>query len=78
MRQLGFSMIEVLVTMFIVAIGLLGLLGLHVDSQAAELEVGPPSIELDTTDAPVVMGRTRRGRGHRPGPAGSRGRRGSR
>jgi type IV pilus assembly protein PilV len=37
-KQLGFTLLEALVSIFIVAIGLLGLLGLHVKSQAAELE----------------------------------------
>lgn len=38
MRQRGFTMIEILVSMFLVAFGLLGLLGLHVISQAAEFD----------------------------------------
>ena len=37
-NQRGFSLVEVLISIFIVAVGLLGLLGLHVRSQAAELE----------------------------------------
>jgi len=37
-KQRGFTLIEALISIFLVAIGLLGLLGLHVRSQAAELE----------------------------------------
>jgi len=37
-KQRGFTLLEALVSIFIVTIGLLGLLGLHVHSQAAELE----------------------------------------
>jgi type IV pilus assembly protein PilV len=37
-RQLGFTMLEAMVSIFILVTGLLGLLGLHVKSQAAELE----------------------------------------
>lgn len=37
-RHCGFTILEVVVAIFIVAVGLLGLLGLQVKSQAAELE----------------------------------------
>lgn len=38
MRQRGFGMVEVLITLVIVAVGLLGLAGLHIRAQRAELE----------------------------------------
>ena len=37
-RQAGFTMIEVLITFIILVVGLLGLIGLQVRSQQAEME----------------------------------------
>ena len=54
-RQRGFSMIEIMISLFILSVGLLGLASLQTKAQVAELEAGRRIVVVESADLRLAL-----------------------